>query len=67
MVSEGYIYVLVRIDGRHVLPVCKSRYVVYSFFLVLISDVANVVAWLLYDVLYTILSSYSTLKNFLSP
>ena len=42
MVSEGYIYVLVRIDGRHVLPVCKSRYVAY---LVLINELLNVVAW----------------------
>ena len=31
MVSEGYIYVLVRIGGRHVLPVCKSPHVVYYF------------------------------------
>ena len=33
----------------------------------IINDVMNVVTWLLYDVLYRMLSSYSTEKNFLSP
>ena len=46
---------------------CSSTSMSSIYFLVLIKDVINVVAWLLYDVLYTMLSSYSTQKNFLSP
>ena len=57
MVIEGYVDVLVRTNGRHMYcQVCKSRYVVYLF-LVLINDVISEAAWLLYDVLYTMLSS----------
>ena len=45
MVSEGYIYVLVCIDGRHMY--CQSATLeMVSNFLLLINDVINVVAWL---------------------
>ena len=56
LVSEGYIYVLVRIDSRHMY--CKSRYVAYFS--------ANQWVFKCGSLVRTF-SSYSTLKNFLSP